>query len=53
MPAQKRELGKNYISLLSDELEEQREAVPPAKSDRPMKKYILGLVAAVLQREAR
>ena len=35
MSAQQRESRKNYIGLLSDKLEEQREAVSPAKSDRP------------------
>ena len=50
MPAQQRELGKNYIGILSDSIEEQREAESPAKSDRSVKDYLLGLMAAVLHR---
>jgi hypothetical protein len=50
MPAQQRELKRNYIRLLSDRLDEQHPADPPAKSGRLMKDYLLGLVAAVLNR---
>jgi hypothetical protein len=53
MPAQKRTAGKNYIGLLSDELEEPR-AVPSA-ADHRIKDYIRGLMAALFRRrgEAR
>jgi hypothetical protein len=50
MPAQQRELKKNYIGILSDKLEDLRPADPPANSGRLMKDYLLGLVAAVLNR---
>ena len=50
MPAQQRKLKKNYIGILSDKLDEQRPADPPAKSGRLMKEYLLGLMAAVLNR---
>jgi hypothetical protein len=47
MPAQKRELKRNYIGLVSDETDPQ--------SGQPMKDYLRGLLAAVLERrgEAR
>ena len=53
MPAQKRKAGKNYIGLLSDELEEQR-AVPSAANHR-IRDYVRGLMAALFRgrREAR
>jgi hypothetical protein len=50
MPAQERQLRKNYIGILSDKGEEQREAPSPAKSGRLVKDYLLGLLAAVLNR---
>ena len=50
MPAQQRDLKKNYIGILSDKLEDHYPADPPAKSGRLMKDYLLGLVAAVLNR---
>jgi hypothetical protein len=50
MPAQQRELSKNYIGILSDRLEEQDEAMSPAKPDRRIKDYLLDLVAAALNR---
>ena len=55
MPTQKRETGKNYIGLVSDEIEEQRGAEPAAAIDRRMKAYVLGLMAAMFGRrgEAR
>ncbi len=52
MPAQQRELKKNYIGILSDKTEEQRAVNSLAKSDRFMKEYLLGLMAAVLNRGA-
>ena len=50
MPAQERELKKNYIRILSDKSEEQRAADSLVKSDRHVKDYLLGLMAAVLNR---
>ncbi|SDP21154.1 hypothetical protein [Afipia sp. GAS231] len=44
MATQKREAGKNYIGLLSDELEAPYAAASPA-ADRPIRKYVLGLMA--------
>jgi hypothetical protein len=48
MPAQERKLGKNYIGILSDTIEDQRAAESLAKPDRPVKDYLLGLMSAVL-----
>jgi len=50
MAAQKREAGKNYIGLLSDDLETPRGAIRPADSDRPIRNYVLGLMATWLNR---
>ena len=50
MLAQQRELSKNYIGILSDKLEEQDEAMSPAKPDRRIKDYLLDLMAAALHR---
>jgi len=49
MPTQKRETG-NYIGLLSDALEEQRAAEMQSASDRRVKAYLLGLMAAIFNR---
>jgi hypothetical protein len=49
---QQRKLPKNYIGILNDTLEDERNVMPPAKSDRPVRKYILALMAAVLNRGA-
>ena len=49
MPTQKRETGKNHIGLLSDEIEEPRAESRPA-TERRMKAYVLGLVAALFGR---
>jgi hypothetical protein len=51
MPAQKRELRKNYIGVVIDRIEEQRAAESQLKSDRLVKDYFLGLIAAVLNRQ--
>ena len=51
MPAQQRELKKNFIAILSDRAEEQRAANLPARSGRRMKDYLLGLMAAMLNRD--
>jgi hypothetical protein len=48
MPAQERELRKNYIGILSDKVEEQRNVESVAKSDGRMKDYLLGLMTAML-----
>ena len=50
MPAQQQESRKNYIGILNDKIEEQRAPGQPAKSDRLMQDYLLGLMAAVLKR---
>ena len=49
MAAQKREARKNYIGLLSDELEAPHAATSPA-ADRPIRNYVLGLMANLLNR---
>jgi hypothetical protein len=49
MAAQKREPGKNYIGLLSDELEAPYTVALPA-ADRPIRNYVLGLMANLLNR---
>ena len=53
MPAQQRKSGTNYIAILSDMAEEQRAIEAPRKSNRRLKDYFLGLVAAVLNRHRR
>ena len=50
MPARQQDLRKNYIGILSDRLDDHRTADPPVHSGRLMKDYLLGLVAAVLNR---
>ena len=52
MPTQKRETGKNYIGLLSDEIEEPRAAETQSATDRRMKAYVLGLMAAMFGRRS-
>ena len=55
MAAHKREAGKNYIGLLSDELEAPHATASPAAADRPVRNYVLGLMANLFSRrgEAR
>ena len=55
MAMQKREARKNYIGLLSDELEAPHAAALPAAADRPIRNYVLGLMANLFSRrgEAR
>ena len=48
MPAQERELRKNYIGILSDKIEEQRTVESLATSDGRMKNHLLGLMTAML-----
>ena len=50
MPTQKRETGKNYIGLLSEEVEEQSVVEAQSTTDRRMKEYLAGLVAAMFNR---
>jgi hypothetical protein len=50
MPAQKREVKRNYIGLVGDESEQQCAAEARPKSGRPAKDYIGRLVAAMLER---
>ena len=49
-PREKRETGKNYIGLLSDEIEEQRTIEVQSATDRRVKEYFVGLVAAMFNR---
>ena len=49
MPAQKRGLMRNYIGLVSDEDDERYAAKVQPQSGRPVKDYIRGLLAAVLE----
>jgi hypothetical protein len=46
MAAQKRSLSRNYIDLVEDE-NERRAAEGQPVSPRPIKDYLLGLVAAM------
>jgi len=50
MPTQKRDTGKNYIGLLSDEIEEQRTVEAQSASDRRVKEYFRGLMAVMFNR---
>ena len=50
MPAQQRELRKNYIGLVSDKAEEQHAVESQAKPDHRVKDYFRKLVAAVRNR---
>ncbi len=47
MAAQRRTAGKNYIGLLSDELEEPRAA--PSAADARIRDYVRGLMAALFR----
>jgi hypothetical protein len=51
MSAQKRETKKNFIALLSEATEEQRAADRPAKPSPPVRRGLLGLLAAALHRD--
>jgi hypothetical protein len=53
MPAQKRDLKRNYIGLISDEDDERRAAPMRPEARRPTKDYLLGLLAAMLARRSR
>ncbi|MEO6842697.1 MAG: hypothetical protein ABI192_18275 [Bradyrhizobium sp.] len=52
MSAQERESKRNFIAILSDNTEEQRAVESLAKSDRPVSRALLHLMAAVLNRRA-
>jgi hypothetical protein len=52
MPPKQRELKKNYIGIVSDKTDERHAVDSVAKSGRLAKKYLLGLMAAVLSRVA-
>jgi len=53
MAPQKREAGKNYIGLLSDEFDAPHAAAMPADADRPIRNYVLGLMANLLSRRGK
>jgi hypothetical protein len=48
MQAQERELRRNYIGIVSDQIEEQRAVDSLQKSDRLMSNYLLRQIAAML-----
>ena len=50
MPTQKRETAKNYIGIVSDEIEAQCAAEVRSASDRRVSAYFAGLMAAILKR---
>jgi hypothetical protein len=50
MPAQQRDLRKNYIGIVNDRGAEQRAVESLATSDHFVKEYLLALMAAVLKR---
>jgi len=52
MAAHKRETGKNYIGLLSDEAEEPHAADAPSGTTRHTRGYLLGLLAMMFCRRS-
>jgi len=50
MPAQQRDLRKNYIGIVNDRVAEQRAVESLAKSGHFVKEYLLALMTAVLKR---
>jgi hypothetical protein len=52
MSAQEGRLKRNFIAIVSDKTEEQRAVAEPTNSDRRVRDYILGLMAAVLKRRS-
>ncbi len=52
MPIQPLEPKKNYIGIVSDRTDEQHGVDSPAQSNRLTKKYLLGLMAAMFNRDA-
>jgi hypothetical protein len=53
MATQKREARKNYIGLLSDEFEAPDAAASAVDADRPIRRYVLGLMANLLNRHSK
>lgn len=53
MPMQNRETGKNYIGLLSDEIDEPRGVEQASAADRRMKAFVLGLMATMFGRRSQ
>ncbi len=49
MPAQKREMKRNYIGLVSDEPDRPHAPEAPPPSRRPMKDYLRDLLAAMFE----
>lgn len=47
MAVQKRSSNRNYIDLVEDGRDERRAVEAPPASSRPIKDYLLGLVAAM------
>jgi len=52
MPPKQRELNRNYISIVSDRIDEQHAVDSLAKSDRLTRKSLRGLISAVFNRVA-
>jgi hypothetical protein len=52
LPAQQRELKRNYIGLVSDETGQRCAAKARPESGRPTRDYIGRLVAAMLERRS-
>jgi hypothetical protein len=52
MPAQKRESKRSYIGLVSDEADHPYTATAQPQSSQPLKDFIHGLLAAVLERRS-
>jgi hypothetical protein len=50
MSTQKREAGKNYIGLVSEELDAQRATEVQSATDRRMQEYVRGMMATMLSR---
>jgi hypothetical protein len=51
MSAQERETKKNFIAIVSEAAGEQRVAEAAAKTNQPVRRALLGLMAAVLNRK--
>jgi hypothetical protein len=50
MSAQEGRSKRNFIAIVSDKTEEQRAVAELASSDRRVRDYVLGLMAAVMKR---
>jgi hypothetical protein len=53
MPAQQRNLRKNYIGIVSERLAEHPVIEPAARSAHPLRDYFLALLAVMLKRRRR